>query len=131
MKKNNLFKNWKVGIVCFILACIVFIVVENASQSERRVVLPVELIMPEDYVASSNLPKEVEIVIKGTEQQIYMVDINRIHLSADFSSPKGEGVYTVPVIVDFKSSDSIIDFSSVSLYTEPSELKIYFVKKGK
>lgn len=131
MKKNKTSgSNWKIKVICFLLAALTYVVAAYGVQQQRRLTLPVDIKMPDNYVAVSNIPSEVELVIQGSEERIYMLKPETIKLSADFSNAGSEGVMSAPVSIDLSGLDKLADLSSISIFTEPSVLKIYFEKRG-
>ncbi len=122
--------NWQAKILCFLLAVLVYFVLVFSIQTSRNVTLPIKVIMPSDYVAESNVPQSVELVIQGTEDQIYMIDVSQISLSADFSKVNREGVNYATVQIDTNNLEHHIDMSALHVYTVPSQLKVYFTPVG-
>jgi len=128
-KRIGIFSNWQIKILSFIVAVMtVFIFYYNGQQS-RKVVLPLEIILPEGFVPTSNLPQSAELVIKGSEQQIYMFDPEEFSLVADFSKVKEEGVASV--LIEVKTSESVnkLNLMDITFYASPAWVKIYFEAK--
>ena len=130
MARKRLFKNknvnWKVLTFSFLLAVLVFIAADFLIQETRTVTIPLEVILPEGFVATSNIPNQVDLKIRGTEDRIYMVDVERIGVSADFSSVMQAGVASVPVRVDLSYYSNILDKAQVSFFTDPAYVRVYF-----
>ena len=127
---QKLFYNWQAKILCFLLAVLVYFVLVFSIQTSRKVTLPVEVVMPSAYEAQSNVPKSVELVIQGTEDQIYLIDVSEISLVADFSTVNREGVNYATVQIDTHGLESHVDTSALHIYTVPSQLKVYFGVPG-
>ena len=127
---QKLFYNWQVKILCLLFSVLIYFVLVFTIQSERKVTLPVTVNMPELYHAESNVPKNVKLVIQGTEDQIYMIDVSKITLSADFSTVNREGVNYAVVQIDTNELEKHVDTSSLHIYTIPSQLKVYFSLGG-
>ena len=125
---QKLFYNWQAKILCFLIAVLVYFVLVFSIQTSRKVTLPVEVIMPTTYEAQSNVPKSVELVIQGTEDQIFMIDPAKISVSADFTTVNREGVNYAVVEIDTGDLTSYIDTTALSIFTRPSQVKIYFSK---
>ena len=122
--------NWQAKILCFLLAVLVYFVLVFSIQTSRRVTLPVEVKLPSNYVAQSNVPTSVELVIQGTEDQIYLIDVSQITISADFTTVNREGVNYATVQIDTNDLEHHIDMSALHVYTVPSQLKVYFALPG-
>ena len=127
---QKLFYNWQVKILCLLFSVLIYFVLVFTIQSERKVTLPVTVNMPELYHAESNVPKNVKLVIQGTEDQIYMIDVSQISLYADFSTVNREGVNYAVVQIDTNELEKHVDTSSLHIYTIPSQLKVYFSLGG-
>ena len=82
---QKLFYNWQVKIISFLLAVFVYFILLFSIQNSRTISLPVEVVMPKGYVATSNVPTSIDLVIQGTEDQIYLIDVSKISLKVDFS----------------------------------------------
>ncbi len=125
---QKLIYNWQVKIISFLLAVFVYFVLVFSIQTSRKVSLPVEVKLPSGYTATSNIPSSIDLVIQGTEDQIYMIDVSNISLVVDFSTVNREGVNYATVQIDTAELDKYIDASEISIYTKPSQVKVYFVE---
>ena len=128
---QKVFYNWQIKILCFIFAVLVYFVLVFSIQTERTVTLPVSVTMPEMYRAESNVPSTVSLVLQGTEDQIYLIDVSEISLSADFSYVNREGVSYATVNIDTRGLEDHVDLSKIHIFTKPSQLKVYFSFGGK
>ena len=130
MRQNRFFQkffyNWQIKIICFLLAIFMYFFLGLVLQETRTVTLPLEVTLPEDYHADSNIPDSVNLLIKGSQDQIYMFKIDNIKVSADFSGVDHEGVNIAPVVISLDGPNELIDASSVSVSTDPTQVKIYF-----
>ncbi len=127
---QKLFYNWQVKLVCFLLAIFVYFVLVFSIQTTRTVSLPVEVKMPSDYTAISNVPTSIDLTIQGTEDQIYMIDVSNISLLVDFTNVNREGVNYATVQIDTGDLEKYVDTSEISIFTKPSQVKIYFTADG-
>lgn len=127
---QKLFYNWQVKVISFLLAVLVYFILVFSIQSSRTVSLPVEVVMPENYVATSNVPKSIDLVIQGTEDQIYLVDVSNITLKVDFSMVDRVGVSYATVQINMEDLSSYVDTSAISIYTKPSQVRVYFSEKA-
>lgn len=125
---QKLLYNWQVKIICLLLAVLVYLVLLFSIQSSRSMTLPLKVTLPDGYKAESTIPKSVELVIQGTEDQIFMIDPAQISVSADFTTVNREGVNYAVVEIDTGDLTSYIDTSALSIFTRPSQVKIYFSK---
>lgn len=127
---QKLFYNWQVKVISFLLAVLVYFILVFSIQSSRTVSLPVEVVMPKNYVATSNVPKSIDLVIQGTEDQIYLVDVSNITLKVDFSMVDRVGVSYATVQINMEDLSSYVDTSAISIYTKPSQVRVYFSEKA-
>lgn len=127
---QKMFYNWQAKVLCFLLAVLVYFVLVFSIQSSRTVSLPIRIDMPTDYVAQSNIPTSVDLVLQGTEDKIYLINVSNIEVSADFTNVNREGVNYATVEIDTKELAKYVDISTISIYTKPSQIKIYFTKTG-
>lgn len=125
---QKLLYNWQVKIICLLLAILVYFVLLFSIQSSRSMTLPLKVTLPDGYKAESTIPKSVELVIQGTEDQIFMIDPAKISVSADFTTVNREGVNYAVVEIDTGDLTSYIDTTALSIFTRPSQVKIYFSK---
>ncbi len=127
---QKLFYNWQAKIICFLLAVLVYFVLVFSIQTSRTMTLPLKVTLPAEYQADSIVPDSVELVIQGTEDRIYMIDVSNISVSADFSTVNHEGVSYAVVNIDTGELEKYIDTSVISIYTKPSQVKVYFSYVG-
>lgn len=127
---QKLFYNWQVKIISFLLAVLVYFVLVFSIQTSRSMTLPLKVTLPAEYHADSIVPDSVELVIQGTEDRIYMIDASNISVSADFSTVNHEGVSYTVVNIDTGELGKYVDTSVISIYTKPSQVKVYFSYVG-
>lgn len=124
---QKVFYNWQIKLICFILAIFVYFVLVFSIQTSRKVSLPVEVKLPEGYTATSNIPSSIDLIIQGTEDQIYMIDASSIYLTVDFSTVNREGINYATVEIDTGDLQKYVNTSEISIYTKPSRVRVYFV----
>lgn len=133
MKQNKtqsgLLSNWQVKILSFVLALITVFIVYYAGQQTRSITLPLEVIFPENYTVASNVPQSADLVIQGSEKQIYMFKPENFSLKADFSDVSSEGVSSALIKVEVKDYNENLNLSDVTFYASPSLIRIYFEAK--
>ncbi len=127
---QKIFYNWQIKILCFLLAVFAYFILGLVLQDTRTVQLPLEVTLPDGYKADSNIPDSVDLVIKGSQDQIYMLDVDYVKVSVDFSFVDHEGVSTAPVVIKLEGPNGVVDTSSVSISTNPMQVKIYFSLKS-
>ena len=123
---QKIFYNWQAKIISFLLAVFVFFMLMFSLHTTRKIPLPVEFIMPEDYVADSNLPESIDLIIQGTEDQIYLIDVSKFSLTVDFSKVDHKGTNYADVKINIGDLASYVDISAIAIYTKPSQVKVSF-----
>jgi len=123
---NGFFSDWQIKTVCLILAVLIYVVFYLGIPSERKISMPLEIILPNDMTVTSLIPSTADLIVSGNEKQIYMVDVSRVKLYADFSNVHSEGVASVPVTIDYSDLLDFIDITDVSIKADPSFVKLYF-----
>ncbi len=133
MRRNKsfqrIFYNWQIKLLCFLLAVFMYFFLGQVLQETRTVTLPLNVVLPENYKADSIVPDSVELEIRGKENQVYMIDPAKVTITVDFSKVSQEGVSIAPVVVTMGDQEEILDFSSLSVSTNPSQIKVYFSLK--
>lgn len=124
---QKVFYNWQIKLICFILAIFVYFVLVFSIQTSRKVSLPVEVKLPAGYTATSNIPSSIDLIIQGTEDQIYMIDASSIYLTVDFSTVNREGINYATVEIDTGDLQKYVNTSEISIYTKPGQVRVYFV----
>ena len=117
---------WKIIIICFLFALSLYVAFYFSGRAERHIAMPLQLILPEGFEVGSLMPEDAEVVIKGRETQIYMIDVDKIHLYADFSKVERKGVAAVPVVIDYEDMLDYVNLADLSIFTSPAMVKIYF-----
>ncbi len=103
MKKNNklslVVSNVTPKVFSLLAAIIIFLVVQYFQMVDRRVVIPLQVRLPESSVVvpESLVPQNIEIVISGTDKLVYLVEPDKIVAIADFTDITEVGIARVPV----------------------------------
>ncbi len=129
MKPNKLWHtmlfNWPVKVFSLLLAISIYLVVNYATLDQRTVEIPLHVILPDAFVATSTVPESVTLKIKADERYIGMVDSSAIKATVDYSMVDTEGVSSAPVVL--MAQPSYFDIE-VSFSTDPETIRIYFQK---
>lgn len=125
---NGFFYDWKIKVVCLLTAILVFFCFSIGIPGERKISMPLNIELPSGLKVTSLIPETADVVIRGDEGKIYMIDVSRIKLIADFTDVKSEGVASVPVTIDYTDLLEYIGINDLTIYTEPAIVKLYFEK---
>jgi len=126
--QNNLFANWRAMTLCLFLAVLVYLAFAYGMPAERRVSMPLNVLLPENLKVTSLIPTSADIVVTGNEKQIYMLDLSRIKLYADFSEIQNVGVASVAVTIDYTDLVDYINMMDLTIEADPSIIKLFFEK---
>jgi hypothetical protein len=108
MKKNNVFSsivsNVTPKVLCLVAAIIVFLIIQYFQMIDRRVVIPLQVKLPDSsvLVPESMVPDSVEILISGSDKLVYLVEPDKIVAVADFSAISEPGIARVPVTLFYE-----------------------------
>lgn len=129
MKQNKLLRsvlfNWPVKILSVVFAVALYLIVNYAVSPQREVVLPLQVIAPQGFIATSSFPQTVAVTISGDDRIIHRIEPSLLVVSVDFSFVKEEGVASAPILISTKESPLAAD----AIYmVEPEVLRIFFIK---
>ena len=128
MKQNkivsSLLSNWIAKIFSFLIALFIVLAVKVLNVNDRVVTVPLDVDLPEGFVAVSLIPDTIDTVITGPDSIIYLVDPSEISASADFSSVDREGIAMVPVELHY--DNDIFTDDGLAVSTRPSSVRILF-----
>jgi hypothetical protein len=127
MKLNNLWRtlmnNWIVKVFSLLLAIGVYLVINYATLDQRKVDIPLEVIMPIKYQAVSTVPKTISLIIKTDSRYSSIIDPWTVKAKADFSNVDSEGVKSTAVIL---STEGPYASTKVYFSSQPEVIRIYF-----
>lgn len=129
MKPNKIMRtllfNWPIKVFSLLLAIGIYIVINYALLDTRVVEIPLQVVMPVAYEASSNVPTSVTLSMRADERYITMIDAAAVRAVADFSHVRAEGAFSAPIVLH--AQKSFVDME-VAFSTDPETIRIYFVK---
>lgn len=127
MKLNDIWRaimfNWPIKVFSLVLAIGLYLVVNYTTMDQRKVEIPLQVVLPSGLEATSTVPDAITLIIKSDSRYIAMIDPWEITAIADFSSVDSEGVASVPVLLDADPSYMAIE---VSFATDPEVIRVYF-----
>ncbi len=122
---RSLLENWPIKVISLLLAMSVYLVISYATLNTRRVEIPLQVVIPAGYEATSTVTESVTLIIRTDERYIGMIDPTAVTAIADFSAITQEGVATVPVLL--KTDPSFVEIE-VSFTSNPEQVKVFFQK---
>jgi hypothetical protein len=128
MKRNKYFQNliydWPAKILSLVFAIGIYLFIQYSTIGARVVTIPLNVILPDTYVAESLVPNSVDISIKGNDDIIYLIDPDYISASIDFSFVEESGIATAPVVLDYE--ENVFNNGGIFISSEPSQFRILF-----
>ncbi len=127
MKTNNLFRtvshNWPIKIFSFLLALGLYLVIHYTTMATVTLQIPLTIIEPVGYSATSTVDDSVELIINGDRKYIYLINPEAIQATADFSTVHESGVAVRNVLLTY--DDSLFDIE-LTFSTNPQTVKIFY-----
>ncbi len=118
--------NWIIKVLSFMTAVIIVLAVRFWNVNDRTVTIPLEVRLPEDFIAVSLVPETVDVVISGSDKIIYLVEPSQIKAKADFSGVDDDGIARVRVAVEY--NDDIYRTNGLTISVKPEVVRILFEK---
>ena len=122
--KKDTYERLIIKVLSLLVAIAIYTTFKFVNLDSRTVSLPLEVIMPDNLVALSLVPEKTDVLISGDDNLIYLVDPDKIKVSADFSTVVEEGVSIVPINLTYDIGlfkDTTIYFRAV-----PDVIRIKF-----
>ncbi len=121
---STLVTNWIPKVFSFLIALFIVIAVRFLNINDRVVTIPLNVDLPEDFIAVSLVPDTVDVVITGADSVIYLVNPENITAVADFSEVSDSGIVRVPVKLEY--NEDIFTSDGLTVSARPSSVRILF-----
>ncbi len=112
---ERLLNNWPAKVLSFALAVLLLYFYKINTTEERFLSIPLEVSIGSSFTASERYPTHVRITLRGSEENIFMVEEADLKAYADFSRHRKKGSYREPVV---------IERSGNALYADPLEIRV-------
>lgn len=122
---KRILNNWPEKVTCLVLATVLFVFLRMVSFESRVFEIPVEVLLEDNYIVSTDFRKSVEVRLKGDQEIVNNITSDMITVSVDLTKFENPGIYTVPVVVSYK--DDILNDLELKRY--PTQILIGFEKK--
>lgn len=116
--------NWPAKVLSLVFALLVYVFIQYSTMGARVVTIPVQVSLPPSLEAQSLVPTSVEVIIRGNEDVIYLIDPNAIKASIDFSAVEQAGIFTALVVLSYE--ERVFDSAGISLVANPNQYRILF-----
>lgn len=129
-KNNNKLVSFTSGIApkifALLAAIVVFFIIEYFQIIDRKVVIPLEVILPEsgEIEPESLVPTNIEILISGSDRLVYLVEPDKIQAVADFSKVTEPGIARIPV--ELKYDMDVFDRAEIIVTAAKPVVRILF-----
>lgn len=122
---KRIFSHWPEKAVCLVLATALFVFLRMVSFERREFEIPVEILLEDDYIVSTDFRKSIHVSLKGDQEIVNDITPDMITLSIDLTPFETPGAYSVPVVVSYK--DDILNDLEVKV--SPTQILVGFEKK--
>lgn len=127
--KENIFKDIKIKIICFILGISTFIIISFIQTEEKIFLSPLIITgLKEDFIISSSIPTTVKVIVKDKKNTLDKIIDSDFKIKLDLSNINNIGNYNIKLNFDIpKSMQSIYNsllFTSINLNPDKINLEI-------
>ena len=122
MRLARLFYRWPIKIICVALAIILYILFRSNTLTERQIAVPLRVLTPEGFVASSEYPGAINVMLRGDEDELKDVLEEDIEAYINLTSYTEEGEYQIPV--ELRKKNSALQPEALELKPRPRVLTI-------
>ena len=132
MKSNEFFEkilfNRPVKLICFIVAIMFYIFYQTSLFEKKSFVIPLTVIENGNVVNVGEITNKINVVIRGTSEDISQVQTGKLNASIDLSNITKTGEYNVHVLL--KMSDDLMELDPLEVRIQPEVIKVKVEEKG-
>ncbi|GMO39716.1 MAG: hypothetical protein Ta2B_19510 [Termitinemataceae bacterium] len=107
--KESFVSNWPEKIVCLAIAIVIFVFHRMASLETRNLTVPLNINNSNELIISSDVQKDVRIILRGNEKDITPITDNDIVAFIDLSNYNNPGKYEVPIRITKRGTALQVD----------------------
>lgn len=122
MKFARFFYRWPIKIICIALAIILYTLFRSNTLTERQIAVPLQVLTPEGFVASSEYPNAVNVLMRGNEDDLRDILEEDIEAFINLTPYPEEGEHQVPV--ELRKKGSALQPEALELKPRPRILTI-------
>jgi YbbR domain-containing protein len=119
--------NWPAKVMSLAAALLLFFFYRLNRLEDRYISAPLSVIMNDEFVPSSQIPRTVRITLRGESNTLFKIQDDDLRASLDLSSFHGEGVYRAPVRIEQR--DSALGVDPLMIQVEPAEVAVNLERK--
>lgn len=121
-------KNWTAKLFCFAIAIVVVLFNRITSLDKREIIVSLKVSSNSEFITTEDIPKVVNIEIRGDKAEIDKILSSHLSAYADFSDISESGTYERPIKIERKDSALIY---SPEYHVKPNKIKITYEYKKK
>jgi|GEM_PF-122049 len=118
----KLLDRWPVKVLCLGLAMVLYILFRVNTLTELQITVPLNALTPEGFVVSSDIPGNINVTLRGEEEDVQGVLPDDVVAFVDLTSFPEEGEYRVPV--EFRKKGSALQPEALELRPRPREIEL-------
>ena len=126
---QSLAYNWPAKVLSLVTALLIFFIIQMVTATERSFYIPLEVRVPDNYIVENTIPKQIKLIIRGPEKDIYRIIPEQITSSVDFLDVNTDfdGVHIRSVIIN---TDMVVgNTDMISYKPDPDSVKLFLSRR--
>ncbi|MDA8424728.1 MAG: CdaR family protein [Treponema sp.] len=119
--------NWPAKVLSLAAALLLFFFYRLNRLEDRYISAPLSVIMNDEFVPSSQIPRTVRITLRGDSNSLFKIQDDDLRASLDLSQFHGEGVFRAPVHIEQR--DTALGVDPLMIQVEPAEVAVNLERK--
>ena len=122
--KIKIFENWKVKVICLILAIGIYLFVQSISYQKKEYPVILKVKNASNLVYTNDLPRYVKVFVYGDSKQVDDIKTNDLDVYIDLSELVEPGTFDVPLHLQLSENASKLENVEFSLKTDTISLTL-------
>ena len=122
--KNKISENWKVKIICLILAIGIYLFVQYVTFKKTELTVPLQVKNASNLVYTNELPRTAEVIVYGEPNQVGLLQEKDFEVYVDLSELVEIGTFEVPLHLELSDKASKMENVEFSLKDDKVSLNI-------
>jgi len=123
MRFSRLFYRWPIKIICVALAIVLYILFRSNTLTERQIAVPLRVLTPEGFVASSEYPSAINVMLRGDEDELKDILEEDIEAYINLTPYPEEGEYQIPI--ELRKKGSALQPEALELRPRPRAIAVF------
>ncbi len=119
---QSVLDRWPVKILCIALAVVLYILFRINTLTEKQITVPLEVVTSEGFVVSSDHPGNVNIILRGEEDDIRGILNEDVEAYVNLAPYPEEGEYQVPI--EFRKKGTALQPEALEIRSRPREITL-------